>query len=579
MSDEFKIESAALTHLGRKRRNNEDFVAFYEPDQPHELSESGRLYIVADGVGGAAKGEKASQYATQKVLYEFYNDNDPDLGERLRYAMRGAGNDVYKHIGKSGVPVKMATTMVAAAIRKGLLTVANVGDSRAYLIRDGRVKQITRDHTIAGEMLRDGEITEDEAQRIKGKNRLTRSLGGERDVHVDLFRDIPLQSGDRILLCSDGLTRYTSKDDIAVLTTGDNPKESVQQSIDLANKRGGADNVTALIIQIGQQELDAMPTIRRRGTQPTPVDWDEMVTQPSMQSPVRQNRRSRSPTNRVLLGIVGVILITLVGYALLRIARAVIPSSSPTPTVEQEALVSGLEPPLETQVDSAADSEGPSAPVPTVTAINPLAMIIATETDYKNLLDQPERWEPVTNIEITEGRMRASDPSTDQEVWWSFVRHLPIENLYVEVNVSFDGCSGKDAVGMVVRFDPNLSIENGYGLEFSCDGSYRILKYMNIEPDEILINWNPSDAIHTSEEAVNTMGFMAFGEKLCVYVDHQKIGQTEESTYKSGTIGLYANAAETAGLTVDFDQLSLWRISDINENQECPSQLLTEPLG
>src|SRR5512143_616668 len=184
MPSDFAIKTAKATDQGLKRSNNEDYADLFEPADADELLHSGRLYIVADGVGGAAKGEKASQYATQKVLFEFYGDPDPNVGARLQRAMRKAGNDIYEHAERNEIPARMATTMVAANIRNGVLTVANVGDSRAYLIRSRRAQQITRDHTVVGEMLRDGEIDEEEALRVRGRNRLLRSLGGEHDVQV-----------------------------------------------------------------------------------------------------------------------------------------------------------------------------------------------------------------------------------------------------------------------------------------------------------------------------------------------------------------------------------------------------------
>ncbi len=310
MSSDFMIESYIDTDPGRKRPNNEDAFAYFEPDQPEELGQSGRLYIVADGVGGAAKGEKASLYAAQKVLYEFFNDNTTDLGERLKRAMRQAGNDIYEHTQRSDVPVKMATTMVAASLRNGQLIVANVGDSRAYLIRSGQAEQITRDHTIAGEMLRNGEVDEAGAQQVKGKNKLTRSLGGEPDVHVDIFRDIPLRPGDRILLCSDGLARYALSQDIAQLASEGTPNEIVERCIDYANHEGGADNITVAVIQVGEPILDTTSVIKRGGEAPKQVDWDDAETVPWIE-PKRygQKHPALSRQQQVLLSVLGMVVI------------------------------------------------------------------------------------------------------------------------------------------------------------------------------------------------------------------------------------------------------------------------------
>lgn len=248
----FQIKSAALTHPGRKRSSNQDSVASFEPQDPLEIQASGNLYIVADGVGGAVKGEKASQYAAEKVRYEYYQFPDMHPGKRLEGTMRQVCREIYNHAQEreSG---RMATTMVAAVIHNNLLTVANVGDSRAYLIRNGKIKQITIDHSLVGEMVRDGSMTEEEAFRSKMKNRITRSLGGDPDTHVDIFPDIPLQPGDKILLCSDGLTRYARPADLTAMSAQGAPDEVAGRMTDFANQSGGADNISTIFITVGEE--------------------------------------------------------------------------------------------------------------------------------------------------------------------------------------------------------------------------------------------------------------------------------------------------------------------------------------
>lgn len=285
----YQVESAARTHLGRKRANNEDYVAFFEPAKWEELQTNGRMYLVADGVGGAARGERASQYAAQKVLFEYYQNPEVELGERLKLVMRKAGNEIYAYASQSGRFAHMATTMVVAVVRGSTLTVANVGDSRAYLIRDGTITQISRDHTIAEELLREGIFTEEEALSSKGKNRLTRSLGGEPNVQVDVFADIALRPGDRILLCSDGLTRYASREDLVRMTAEGTAGEVVEGLVTFANERGGADNISAILITIGESiDAQTFESQEARGQVPTEVDWDAMVTLPDV--PVRPDR-------------------------------------------------------------------------------------------------------------------------------------------------------------------------------------------------------------------------------------------------------------------------------------------------
>lgn len=233
MASGFHLIAATLSHPGRKRPDNEDSAASFESVKAEDWLASGDLYIVADGVGGAAKGEKASSYAAQKVLYDYYRFPSIEPGERLQRLMRQAGNEIFDYAERSGEGA-MATTMVAVAIQGENLIVASVGDSRVYLIRGGVARQLTEDHTDPGK-----------------RNRLTRSLGGEQNVEVDVFSDVTLKLDDKILLCSDGLTRYVDCDAIVQLTAKGTPEEIVERLINHANDRGGVDNITATLIAVG----------------------------------------------------------------------------------------------------------------------------------------------------------------------------------------------------------------------------------------------------------------------------------------------------------------------------------------
>jgi len=150
---------SAITHPGRKRPYNQDFVDYFEPSTPEDLGASGGLYIVADGVGGESQGEVASRYAVQKVIYEYFRQPGVNPGDRLTRLIQQAGNEI-NLFAEEGISYRrMATTMVAAVIKDDYLTVANVGDSRAYLIRDGVVTQITKDHSLLGERIRSRSMT------------------------------------------------------------------------------------------------------------------------------------------------------------------------------------------------------------------------------------------------------------------------------------------------------------------------------------------------------------------------------------------------------------------------------------
>ena len=265
------LESAQNTDRGKKRSNNEDWVTGFEPSDSDEIRNSGSLYIVADGVGGASKGERASQFAADKVLFDFFQEPNLDPTVRLQKAMRKVCNEIYEYTMDNNLS-RMATTMVAANIRGDILTVANVGDSRCYLIRSGKVVQITQDHNVASELVRNGSLSPDAAKHAKGSNTLLRSLGGEPDVDVDIFGEIDLYPGDIVLLCSDGLTRYVGNDDLLRFCSAGTAEQMSQRLIDFANESGGADNVSVYVIKVGSEYVHS--EIDEAKTLPVPISLD-----------------------------------------------------------------------------------------------------------------------------------------------------------------------------------------------------------------------------------------------------------------------------------------------------------------
>lgn len=247
------IDSYFRSDIGKNRANNEDSSGAFEPQSRRELIQSGRLYVVADGMGGHEQGEKASAYAVETLLKVYYQAPEIPPEKRLRDIIKQINQNLVAYAEKN-LPrgEKTGTTLVAAVVRKGKLLVANVGDSRAYLLRDGSIKQITRDHTFVGELVRAGTITEEEARESKYRNRLSRSVGADSKLEVDIHTSIPLRRGDMVLLCTDGLTNYASSQDILNAAHG-SPKEIAERLIRFANDRGGSDNVTVSVIKYGEK--------------------------------------------------------------------------------------------------------------------------------------------------------------------------------------------------------------------------------------------------------------------------------------------------------------------------------------
>lgn len=242
-----------LTDLGRKRQTNED--AFFLDDRLG-------LYVVADGMGGHAAGEVASQEAVETVygmvkrgIADLHELVDPVSEEHSRAACRlmesavqGATYMVYSMAELDREKSGMGTTISALLVLGDYAITAQVGDSRVYRVHDGTVEQLTEDHTLIAWQIKQGLITPQEAKRSPHRNVITRAVGNREYVQVDT-RLVALESGHRFLLCSDGLHGYLHDSDIApiVALTGN---ASVQKFIQLANDRGGKDNITAILVEI-----------------------------------------------------------------------------------------------------------------------------------------------------------------------------------------------------------------------------------------------------------------------------------------------------------------------------------------
>ena len=253
---EWMVVSSQLSDVGQKRKHNEDYVGYYEPGHITDLKAHGRLYVLADGVGGAAAGDIASRYAVIKIISEYYRqDIGDDPGTRLRRAIEEANANIAGQNRDRSDHRQMATTVVAAVIRGDDLTVANVGDSRAYLIRGYSFDQVTEDHSLMAEMINDGVITPDQAANHPYRNVILRSVGAYETVQVDLFTRHVVPD-DILILCSDGLTQLVSNQELAEITRAHPPAESARQLVGLANERGGDDNISVSITLISHDQVE-----------------------------------------------------------------------------------------------------------------------------------------------------------------------------------------------------------------------------------------------------------------------------------------------------------------------------------
>jgi serine/threonine protein phosphatase PrpC len=261
------------TDVGRKRDHNEDYVDAFVPPDAAQRRQKGDLYILADGMGGHQAGEVASEGAVRVISHEYYNDPDPDIPAALTRAIKKANAVIHQKAKENVHQAGMGTTAVVAVVRGRELHVANVGDSRAYLLRNGQLTQITRDHSFVEDQVRAGVLTREEARAHPQRNVITRALGSKPDVQVDTFRGT-LQAGDRLLLCSDGLSEHVEDEEMANALRQHTPEEAIPQLIALANERGGNDNISVLVAQAVSDAADTVPI-----AQPT-VPLEQPPTRP-----------------------------------------------------------------------------------------------------------------------------------------------------------------------------------------------------------------------------------------------------------------------------------------------------------
>lgn len=245
-----KLRHYAQTDVGRTRDHNED--SFGISDQA-QIERFGTLVVVCDGMGGHAAGEVASNMAVEIIISDYFANQDANRSEALVHAF-GVANERIHHNGHGS----MGTTGVAALCYLDTLYIANVGDSRAYLLRDGMLRQITADHSLVSEQVAAGIITPQQARTSPYRNVITRALGHQTEVKVDIFRQ-SLQLDDIIILCSDGLHGVTDDSELIQIIGSQSLEQASKQLIDLANQRGGPDNITIAIIQVDaldQEEPD-----------------------------------------------------------------------------------------------------------------------------------------------------------------------------------------------------------------------------------------------------------------------------------------------------------------------------------
>ena len=238
------MKIVARTDVGLLRDNNQEAYAAFE------LTESAALAVVCDGMGGAAEGALASSRAIKSIkelIADRYFDGMSDLSVKslMVSAIENANACIYELSLANPDYAGMGTTVVAAIIANNYVYVAHAGDSRAYKISEGSLIQLTNDHSVVQRMVENGEITREEAKDHPDKHIITRALGVDETIKVDFCQE-PFEDGDKLILCSDGLTNYVSGEDILRLTEDGCYYDYANRLVNLANQNGGGDNITVV---------------------------------------------------------------------------------------------------------------------------------------------------------------------------------------------------------------------------------------------------------------------------------------------------------------------------------------------
>lgn len=238
------LKTFSITDIGKRRKLNQDCI--YTSQQP--LGNLPNVFIVADGMGGHNAGDYASKYTIETIVEQISGSVEENPVRILENAIVTANERIRRRASEDVSLAGMGTTVVAATCSGNSMEVANVGDSRLYVV-NSQIRQITRDHSLVEEMVRMGGIDRKDARNHPDKNIITRAVGASDTVNVDFF-NVELETGDIVLMCSDGLTNMLEDEEICrILNTQQNIREKAQELVKAANNNGGKDNIAVILIE------------------------------------------------------------------------------------------------------------------------------------------------------------------------------------------------------------------------------------------------------------------------------------------------------------------------------------------
>ncbi len=259
---EYDIISGLKTDVGCVREVNEDSGKYVYPNDPHTLATKGVLFIVADGMGGHTAGEVASSTAVDIVSDIYYSDgNDPT--QALKRAFREANKAIHNASQDNEELSGMGTTCTALVLLNNSAIAAHVGDSRIYLVREGEIYVMTEDHSAVMEMVKRGWITQEQARYHPDKNVILRAMGTQSDIDVATWEEpFPVKTGDRFLLCSDGLYDLVEDAELKDAVLNYHPQRACEHLVNVAKERGGHDNITVGILSLAPENERPVPETR-----------------------------------------------------------------------------------------------------------------------------------------------------------------------------------------------------------------------------------------------------------------------------------------------------------------------------
>ncbi len=353
-----KVLVCAQTDVGRARETNEDAVSVTElesgqlidalgADRTVELGQKGLLLAVSDGMGGHQAGEVASALVLESLQRELAQDAKGPLHKHLEEAVHRANRRVH-NAARSAERHGMGATLTAIFIRGTEAFIAEVGDSRGYILRNGRLRQVTRDQSMVQMLVDQGVMTANEARKAPGKNVILQAVGLAPDVRVAIGR-LELRRGDRLMLCSDGVTNQVNDDELKEILTRSEPREACETIIALANERGGEDNETVIVADVLGEDLNE------------PVEF-ETVTSTFEVLQAFEARPTSKPRRR---GVVG---LPEARPAVAAEAGAAPPQNTPPLAIPATPMIApGRSPFIEEPLPTLpADSSQPDEPVPDV---------------------------------------------------------------------------------------------------------------------------------------------------------------------------------------------------------------------